>query len=57
MTPQVSRAAGRVINALSLTSGPTLDELVLAAEQANNVEELPKWALNVLAVLPPDPSP
>lgn len=52
MTPDVSHAMSRVINAMALTSGPTLDELVLAGEAAETVDDLPNWALNVLAALP-----
>jgi hypothetical protein len=37
---------------MSLTAGPTLDELILAGEEAKSVDDLPKWAQNVLAVLP-----
>lgn len=49
MTPDVSRAVATVKATLNLEPGPNLDALIAAAEQANTVDDLPQWALNVLS--------
>ena len=56
MSPEVSKAAGTVAQVLGLAPGPTLTSLQQAAARAKSVEELPRWALNVLSVMRPQES-
>lgn len=53
MTPDVSRAVATIKDVLELSPGPVLDELIRAARTAATVDDLPQWALNVLAVMDP----
>ena len=48
MTPEISRACAVVKTAMALEPGPTLDELLDAAEDARDIEDLPQWAQAVL---------
>jgi hypothetical protein len=49
MTPDVSRACAAVMGIMNVPTGSRIyREIVRAGNQANSMEELPDWMLNLL---------
>jgi hypothetical protein len=48
MTPDVSRAVATIKTVMQLSPGPVLDELLVAGDGAETVDDLPGWARAIL---------